>query len=750
MPDLGPDSANLSVPRRRGSSHLVVALAICVTVFGAQPSRGQNAPSTAGGASTASSRDEQVRQLQQRPWEIRAARVRTAVRLDGFLDEEDWARAEVLSEFYQRLRRDVLRATERTEIRILYDDRFLYIGVRAFDSEPEKLIARSILRDEATGDAINIMIDAYHGHRSAIQIYSNANGVMGDMLQSGESETTRNINFDMVWDSKGRRTPTGYEVEMAIPFKSLRFPQRAPGEEIVFGIAFKRNVPRKNEEAIWPYVSNDSSWYRPAELGHLRGIRDVRHGRNLELRPYALGGANRDLRSGVAAGRREAGLDVKWGVTTGLMADFSLNTDFAQEEVDVQQTNFTRFSLFFPEKRQFFLEGQQLFQFGVAREADLTFTRRIGLSPAGEIVPIQAGARLSGRQGRTSLGAMNIQTGAAGALPGQNFSVVRVKRDIFSRSSVGGVVTNVEGGGRFNRVYGTDASLYFRRVWFLDGFLAGTNETGAPQSGAGYGRLAYGSDRIGAEYELLAIGERFNPGVGFVLRPDSRQHSALLRFSPRPPSDLIRQVHATGSLAYVTDQQNVLETRARKGIVQLDLETGHVLAVTATNQREFITAPFRLRSDLSIMPGVYDFNNVEASFRTPGRRDTSLNLTSATGGFWNGHRSTVSIRANNRMTTHFGVSLSYDINRVTLPAGAWTSQLVSSRVTVALRNDLSILSLLQYNRDTRQVSSNMRFNWIPKPGTNFFIVYNELDTDRPQFGPLNRSIAIKLNYLFAL
>ncbi len=433
----------------RGGRSVGVAfvLVMCGWVVGARPVCAQDASRAADGAPPTLSNAEQVRALQERSWEIRATNIQTPLRVDAVLDEPVWGDAEVIAEFYQRYQRTVLPASERTEIRLLYDDRFLYIGVRAFDSEPDKMAIKSIFRDEsAKGDVINIVIDAYHGHRSAVQFSSNANGVMWDLLQVGETAATRDASFDVVWHSKGRRTPTGYEIEMAIPFTSLRFDSRPPGEETVFGIGFRRNIIRKNEEAIWPYVSNDSDWQRPAEYGHLRGLINVRPGRNLEIRPYVLGGTNRDLARAFSETRREAGLDVKWGMTTGLTADFSVNTDFAQEEADLQQVNFTRFSLFFPEKRQFFLEGEQTFRFGIARQADLTFTRRIGLSAAGEIVPIRAGARVSGRQGRTNLGLMNIQTERVGALPAQNFSVLRVKRDLFARSSIGAIVPTCRAG----------------------------------------------------------------------------------------------------------------------------------------------------------------------------------------------------------------------------------------------------------------------------------------------------------------
>ncbi|MGH9330029.1 MAG: DUF5916 domain-containing protein, partial [Vicinamibacterales bacterium] len=345
-------------------------------------------------------RQERVRLLRQETWEVTATRSDGTMTVDGRLEEPAWQRAVPVTNFYQRERNEGLPGTEPTEVRVVYDGQFLYIGFRCFDRSPELVKARAIFRDEqgSADDLVSVMIDAYHGHRGAIQFVSNANGLIEELLQTGETQDTRNPDFDTVWRSEGRFTETGFVVEIAIPFKSLRFAPPSPGQDVVFGIGFKRNIPRKNEEMYWPFVPNDSSWYRPAELGHVRGLRDIQPGRNLQVRPYILGGGSRDFRVGDTDPRREAGIDAKWGLTTGLTADFTVNTDFAQEEADVQQINFTRFNLFFPEKRQFFLEGQQAFQFGLPEVAELVFTRRIGLSPAGEIVPILAGARLSGRQ----------------------------------------------------------------------------------------------------------------------------------------------------------------------------------------------------------------------------------------------------------------------------------------------------------------------------------------------------------------
>lgn len=697
-------------------------------------------------------RDERVRILQERNWEINGIRVQGELRIDGKLDDPAWTHAEPATDFYQWMAVEGSPATERSEVRILYDETNLYIGFRAYDTEPHRVTVRAIFRDETAvaDDIIIIMIDAFNDHRSAMQFVTNLNGLVSDMLQNGETSGTRNLSWDAVWDSKGSRFEKGWETEVVIPFKSLRFQPPVPGEEVVFGIGFKRNIPRKNEEATWPFISNDSSFYRPAEFGHLRGLRNIKPGRSVELRPYVLGGV--DQIESVNKGRSEIGGDGKWGVTSGLTADFTVNTDFAQEEADVQQINFTRFSLFFPEKRQFFLEGERMFQFGIRKEAEMVFTRRIGLSAQGEVVPIIAGARLSGRQGPYSIGAVNIQTDNSQALPSENFTVLRVRRDFLSRSSVGALLTNRQGGGTYNRAYGADINLLFKQVWFVEGFLARVDEpektTG---NGSAFGRFAYDADRFGATYRYLDIEENFRPGVGFVRRPASREHSGELRYSPRPSTTWIRQFHFQIPIRYIANQQGILETRERGVEITTSLESGDAFTFAIVNSREAITEPFNLRPDIAVVAGSYDFSRFEARLNTFRRRYTVLNLSFSTGGFWDGKRDTLEVRANYRINTNVAISGDYEVNWIDLPAGDFSSHLFSSRIQVAFHKDLVLMSLFQYNSETHQLSSNIRFNWIPKPGSDFFIVYNELDDWVSRvFQAKNRSLVVKLNYLFAL
>lgn len=702
-------------------------------------------------AETPQEKQSRVRALASREWTVEARRVRGGLVIDGRLGEPDWLAATPIAEFFQRERNEGLPSTERTEVRVLFDQTNLFIGFSCFDADISKSQARAMFRDENQGsdDLVAIMLDAFHDHRSAIQFVTNRNGAMEDLFQNGETQSTRNHDWDTVWNSRGWQDDKAWYVEVAIPFKSLRFELPKDGEPLVFGAGFKRNIPRKNEEDYWPFVPNDSTWYRPAELGHIQGMVDAKPGRNLQILPYALGGA-RKQRFSDRTNRSEVGLDAKWGITPGLTADFTVNTDFAQEEVDSLQINFTRFSLVFPEKRQFFLEGQRQFQFGLRGETDLVFTRRIGLSDRGDPVPILAGARLSGRQGRWSLGFMDLQTEKTGTLSGENFAVGRVRRDLFKRSQIGAVFTNRQSGGDYNRVAGIDASFATGK-WFAEGFAARVFDGSAlSRRSSAMGRAGYEADRYGATYRYLGAGEDFNPGLGFVRRPGDTQHELNGRFSPRSGGKRVRRFGFEPSFTYIKDHEGDLSTREAQAIAFVEFETGDTGGMEVTQTREVIRSAFKLRDDVTIAPGSYDTTQWLVTVDTFRRRQWKGTVAYQQGGFWDGTRKTLSGTPAWRFSKHVGASGSYSVNWIDLSQKRYSTHLISGRLDVAFTTQVVLLSLLQYNSDTKQFSKNIRFNWIPKQGTDLFVVYSETDQSGRTPGARDRSLTVKLAYRFAL
>lgn len=735
---------------RRVSLWVALAHAVVVTCATAHPATSASAPQD---ASIPRGRAERISRLRERNWEVQAVRIAAGeVTVDGEVEEPAWGLARPIADLYQGQRNEGMPASENTEIRILYDEHNLYIGFRCFDKHPELVRARGLFRDEWAGsdDLLLIMIDAYHSHRSAIQFVTNPNGLIQDALQTGETAATRNENFNAIWDARGRRTSTGFETEVRIPFKAMRFESAAREEEVVFGIGFKRNIRRKNEDSFWPFVPNDSSWYRPAELGHLRGLHDIEPGRTIELRPYALVGSRSDIAARTTNPRGTGGIDVKWGVTPGLTADFTVNTDFAQEEVDVQQINLTRFSLFFPEKRQFFLENAQMFQFGLPSEVDLVFTRRIGLTRAGVVVPIDGGARLTGREGRTNVGVMSMKTRDAVGQPGQYFSVVRLRQEVSTRSSIGALVTSVVGGGAFNSVVGADAHLLLHRVWSVEGFVAGQTESyRSSASGAAEAAFRYDADRLAIGYRFLDVGTTFNPGVGFVQRRDIVRQTGDVRFSPRFPDGVVRQAHFKAAIDYFEDQRGILQTRERAADISVDTERGDQPGVTLTDRFEFLEVPFAVNGSI-IPPGAYRTRVAAARFKSYTGRHARLNASVESGGFWNGDRTNVSIQADHRVNKHLALSLTYQRNWVALPDNRFQTTLIASRILVPFKKNLGLQSLFQYNSDTKQVSTNVRLHWLPTLATDFYFVYTELD-ERPRslsLLPRTRSLTVKLNHQF--
>ena len=711
-------------------------------------------------------REERVRALKARTWEIHAERVREPIEMDGWLDEAAWERARPIGDFYEQETDEGLPSTEKTIVRVVYDDENLYFGFfctvgehmdeghasphaerRAEESRP-----RTMFRDENIGsdDAVAIMLDAYNDQRSAIFLATNANGILFDMSQNGQGPRTRNLNWDTVWHSRGQRVPGGWTAEVQIPFKSLRFRRPLPGQPVVFGVGFKRNIPMKTEEVYWPFVSNDSTWYRPAELGKLRGLEGIEPGRNLEIRPYALGQVNGGGEWTGERGHSDGGLDVKWGVTPGLTADFTWNTDFAQEEVDDLQINFTRFSLRFPEKRQIFLEGQRNFAFGEHRDADIVFTRRIGLSDEGRAVPILGGGRLSGRQGAYTVGLLGMTTAATDNAVGERFAVARVRRDLFSRSSIGAVFTDRSSGGAFNRVAGLDTSLHFRDAWSFEGIWARVfEETGQSSTGLASGRLMYEDDLLGGTVKFIEIGENFHPGIGFVQRTGMRKTFLEGRVSPRPNISWLRQFHLRANLNNTLNLENVLETRRGTVNGRATFESGDAVSFEFTDQYEFTTADYSIRG-VTIPAGEYPFRRAQVSLNTYHRRYASVRASYEFGGFWGGTRDLWTVGTNYRINKNFGLRGNYAYNRIRLPGGDLDTHLISTRMQLAFRNDLILLGLFQYNNTTGDLASNIRFNWIPKPGTDFFLVYTELDEWSDLFFVRNRSLSVKLNYLFRI
>ncbi len=455
------------------------------------------------------------------------------------------------------------------------------------------------------------------------------------------------------------------------------------------------------------------------------------------------------------SGLGDVGLDLKYGVTSGLNLDVTLNTDFAQVEVDEQQVNLTRFNLFFPEKREFFLENASQFNVGTRfqRRADLFFSRRVGLSSQGQPVPMIAGGRLTGKAGRHNIAVMDIQTDAAFGTSGENFLVARYSRDVLSRSKIGGLLVNKESadGTSFNRTFAADANLALGNNFTVNSFLAKTSSPGvSSEDMAFYGRVAWLDPDWNLWAEFTDIQNNFNAEVGFVPRVGIRTTQFHIGPTPRPQRFNIRTLFPMFDLTYTTDQNNRLVTRRAHYMVGFMMQNGVFINVLYNRHLEVLDEPFALNADVVVPAGVYRFGEAVFTYNSDASRRVYHRFTYSPQTFFEGTRTDVSAAVGVRATNRFAAELQYLRNDLDLPAGAFNVNLAILRLDYAVSPRATIRSLLQYNSAVDQLSSSVRFNLRYTPGSDLYVAYDEL---RDRSGRVaftrNRQLALKLTYLLS-
>ncbi|MGQ0648099.1 MAG: DUF5916 domain-containing protein [Gemmatimonadaceae bacterium] len=716
---------------------------------------------------------------------VRAIKLTAPLKLDGQLDEDVYAREKPFGGLIQVAPRYGEPQTERSDLWITYDDRNIYLSCRCFDSAPpEEWIVNELRRDTGglrNNDHIGVMFDTFYDRRSGFAFYTNPLGARADY--SVVDEGGSNTDWNPVWTSKTGRFDGGWIVEMAVPLKSLRY--RA-GTNQVWGIQLRRSVRRKNE---WGYLTpvpqslaGPQALNRISSAGTLVGLDLPPAGRNIELKPYVVSRLTTDrVRTPVVSNDvgGEIGGDIKYAITPNLTADVTINTDFAQVEIDEQQVNLTRFSLFFPEKRDFFLEGRGIFDFarggvgatggiGTTDTPYLFYTRRIGLN-GGRVIPIDAGGRLTGKLGPYAIGLMNIQAGseAVSRTEPTNFTVVRLKRDVLRRSAIGPMATNrsvsaADSGS--NQAYGLDGSFSFFQDLALGGYWARTASTGRPGDDQSYqGRLDYNADRFGARAEFLSVGRNFNPEVGFTRRTDFSRSFAELRFSPRPSRlRSVRKFTWTGSGEYIVNGAGSVDARVWKAHFGTEFENSDQLSLDVTQDYEMLRQPFTpAGAPTPIAPGGYTFGDVAASYAFGAQRRASGTIAVRAGAYYDGTIRSVTVgpggMSPGRVSILKQLSLepTFSLTRIALPNETFTARLARARVDYGFSPLMFASGLLQYNSADRAFSTNLRFRWEYAPGSEIFLVYtDERDTTDDRLatpttirGLKNRAFVVKVNRL---
>ena len=696
---------------------------------------------------------------------LQAVRAAGPITLDGALNEPAWDAAPVARNFLQNDPREGEPATFDTDVRILYDDDALYFGVFARDDEPGRIIVNDLKKDFNTGgsDGFRVILDTFHDERNGYQFATNPAGAKWDSQMSNEGREN-NANWDGIWDVATRVTETGWYAEIRIPFRTLKF---SSSDIQTWGVNFERKLRRLNEDSYWAPLPRIYDIERVSLAGSVEDLRGLRPGKNLRLKPYAssssssIGGRGTD-------GDVDAGFDVKYGVTTGLVWDFTVNTDFSQVEADEQQINLSRFSLFFPEKRDFFLENSGIFQFGggsgffggagANQEMRLFFSRSIGLSDSGAAIPILAGTRLTGRQGAYSLGVLNIQQRDQAAQPAANFTALRLRRDILANSDIGAVLLNKEQSGPHdNRAAGVDANFRFGFL-NLNGYLVRTFSTEPLTAKAGN---AYAT-RAGFDYESRAwqatmgygtVGEQFHDEMGFV--PRRGVHNVDGRFGPRwRPAALskwLRQTQPHWEFDVFTRQDGGGIESGYQGYHQnFNFQDGSNAEIGVNPMVEDIRSSFALNSSrgIRVRPGRYEFAEHFGSWNTNNSARVSFTSRYSFGRFYDGYRRGYNFGPTLRLNENFNASVGVQLNDIDLPTGAFVSKLLTTRVNYNFNTKMFFNALVQYNSDNRQWTSNLRFNFIHRPLSDFFVVYNERRDERTG-QMLSRAVIAKMTYLVA-
>jgi hypothetical protein len=551
--------------------------------------------------------------------------------------------------------------------------------------------------------------------------------------------------------------------EIAIPMVTLRFPQ---AEDQVWGVNFMRNIRRKNEQVFWAPISKEYSITRVSQAGTMTGIGAVDRGMDLRVTPYLLtGGGQERVGTGLdGSGFGDVGLDVKYGVASGLNLDVTLNTDFAQVEVDEQQVNLTRFPLFFPEKRDFFLENSGMFNVGASagssRLADLFFTRRIGLSATGQLVPIIGGARLSGKVDRHNIAVMNVTTQGAFGNLGENVFVGRYSRDILARSKIGGIIINkevVNGGSHYNRTFAADTTLALHRNFVVNGFVAKTETPGIfSDDMAAYARGTWLSPSWSVFAEYIDLQDNFNAELGFIPRVGIRVSKFHGEWNPRPGKWNIRMLDPMWNITYTTDQHNRLLTRRMHHMLGAGFEDGSRIIVWYNDYFEQIDVPFHIRPDVEIPPGTYRFGEWSFMYNTDPSRRLYARTRYSPQTFFNGTRTDTRATVGLRATSRIAAEVQFSRSDVELMGGVFVADLASLRFDLALSPGMTLRTLSQYNSTTNELSTSVRFNWIYSPGSDIYVAYDELRLDTPGVHGSyetpwlrSRQLAIKLTYLLS-
>jgi hypothetical protein len=720
---------------------------------------------------------------------IDAVRVDTAPLIDGeVLNDPAYADSRLATGFVQNRPFEGEPASERTEVRIIYTGDTLYFGIVCYTEDPTSIIAADSRRDTdmTETDSFQIILDTYRDGQNAFVFGTNPAGVEydgqvtnegrgsgrfggGGSGRPGNSRQQRgsgggfNLNWDGAWQVVTSVTDVGWTAEIAIPFRTLRYPRT---EVQSWGMNFQRNIRLRNEQAYWSPLPRQYNLNRISLAGELRSLR-VPPQRNLQLTPYALGETLSSAESGRTLNTGEIGADLKYSVTPSLTLDLTYNTDFAQVEVDDEQINLDRFTLFFPEKRPFFLENAGLFSVGQSGAVDIFFSRRIGLRDEGdgfEQIPIIGGGRLSGKIGRnTNVGFLSMQTQSVDATetPTQNFTVARVRQDLANRSNVGAMFVNRQASGslagdqNYNRSYAFDGRWGIGQGGTVSGFVAGTDTPGASAGSAhAYSVSArHDSERARLRLGYTEVAPDFNPEVGFLARESYRQISGSVFTTFRPENFMgVHEIRPhVNHNTYVDYESGLHETQFTHIDNHIEWRNGYEIHTGMNITREGVFEAFDIFPGVMVPPGTYDHKEAQIAGNTNLAAPVSANINTIIGGLFGGDRVTITPSIAARVGETVNAIVEWSYNNLRLPGGDFTTNLARVRLSYSFTTRMFVQALVQYNDRADVWSSNLRFGLLSDANTGLFVVYNDvqgLGSGIPSGA--GRTLTLKYSYIFNL
>ena len=711
-------------------------------------------------------------QSQARPDEppvMRAKALQTAPVVDGdVLGDSAWEGSVPATGFWQTQPNDKFPATQRTEVFMGYTDDTVYIGVVAYDTDPEQIIVTDSRRDSSLNDtdAFLVIIDGLLDRRNGYVFGTNAAGLEydGQVVREGAGGAFGsggggfNLNWDGSWRVKAQISDIGWSAEFAIPFKTLRY---GSADEQQWGINFQRNIRRNNEIVYWSPLERNRNLHRVSEAGTVSGIVPPPQ-RNLKITPYILGQGQRGGGLDNSETDTEFGVDLKYSITPSLTLDATYNTDFAQVEVDEQQVNLDRFNLFFPEKRPFFLENAGHFSVGNPQEAEMFFSRKIGISEDGEVIPIDGGLRLSGKIGETTnVGLLYMSTEAVeGFAPGNDFAVARINQELRNRSAIGAIFVSRQGDGSFlvpseddeNQTYAVDGRWGIGDNLVLSGWAGRTRTPGLTGDDHAFSLGGnYSSAKWSYRLRYTEIGGDFNPEVGFLRRSDYRKIAGFVMRRIRP-EDMwgLLEIRPHASYNGFWDFDGFQET----GLLHLDshweFKSGMEVHTGVNFTYEGVKEPFEIIDDVTILPGTYEHAEGQIVFWTDQSAPFSFNLRTTFGGRFGGDRVSVGPGIAYRIGETFSSELSVNYNSFDLPVenGDFDANLASLRLSYSFTPKILLQALVQYNDVDEVLAMNLRFSMLESANSGLFIVYNEIDERYPGAPPKGREIIIKYSHIF--